>query len=62
MDKKVPVSQCDVVTPPPPTKATLSSFPLQKLITHQVHHVLQVQEDSESGPTTTPTNLEIFST
>ncbi|XP_057733890.1 neoxanthin synthase, chloroplastic-like [Arachis stenosperma] len=30
MDKKVPVSQCDVVTPPPPTKATLSSFPLRK--------------------------------
>ncbi|XLV03158.1 hypothetical protein S245_017495 [Arachis hypogaea] len=30
MDKKVPVSQCDVVTPPPPTKATLSSFPLPK--------------------------------
>ncbi|XLR45808.1 hypothetical protein HN51_029913 [Arachis hypogaea] len=33
MDKEIPVSQfsqCDVVTPPPPTKATLSSFPLPK--------------------------------
>ncbi|RYQ89002.1 hypothetical protein Ahy_B09g095872 [Arachis hypogaea] len=34
MDKEVPVSQysqCDVVTPPPSTKATLSSFPLPKI-------------------------------
>ncbi|RYR53333.1 capsanthin/capsorubin synthase, chromoplastic-like [Arachis hypogaea] len=30
MDKEIPVSQYDVVTPPPPTKATLFSFLLPK--------------------------------